>query len=219
MSYFILRGGGTMVEQTILSKNAKTVRAKKGKNSRHLYPHQADAIGELNLINRRDEFNTLVVLPTGAGKTMTAATWLLTTAIDSQKKVLWLAHRHLLLEQAADAFAINAFSELLIKRQSFKYRIVSGRHDRPIHIKGDDDILIVSKDSIIRDLQSLNTWLKGEDELYLVIDEAHHATARSYRRIIEYVKSRVAHVKMLGLTATPFRTSEQEQGLLEDIYR
>lgn len=207
-----------MDDMVVLSQNAKTVRVNPGKNPRHLYPHQVEAIAELNTINRREDFSTLVVLPTGAGKTMTAATWLLTTAIDRQKKVLWLAHRHLLLEQAADAFAINAFSERLINRQSFKYRIISGRHDRPIHIKSDDDILVVSKDSIIRNLQSLNDWLKGEDEIYLVIDEAHHATARSYRRIIEHVNSKVAHVKMVGLTATPFRTSEQEQGLLGQIF-
>lgn len=214
------RTGGTMKmeDKLVLNQNAKTVRVKPGHNFRNLYPHQVEAIAELNTINLRKDFSTLVVLPTGAGKTLTAATWLLTTAIDCQKKVLWLAHRHLLLEQAADAFAINAFSELLINRQSFKYRIVSGRHDRPIHIKRDDDILVVSKDSIIRNLQSLNDWLKGEEELYLVIDEAHHASARSYRRIIEHVKSKVDHVKMLGLTATPFRTSEQEQGLLGQIF-
>ena len=224
MSYFIfcftLRGGGTssIDEQTITSQNAKTVRVKQGKNPRPLYPHQAEAIAELNLINKRNDFSALVVLPTGAGKTMTAATWLLTTAIDNQKKVLWLAHRHLLLEQAADAFAINAFSDRLINRQSFKYRVVSGRHDRPIHIKTDDDILVISKDSIIRNLQSLDSWLNGEAEIFLVIDEAHHATARSYRRIIEYVGRKVTHVKTLGLTATPFRTSEQEQGLLGKIF-
>lgn len=207
-----------MEDVIVLSKNAKTVRTKQGKNPRHLYPHQVEAIAELNTINKRDEFSTLVVLPTGAGKTMTAATWLLTTAIDNRKKVLWLAHRHLLLEQAADAFVVNAFNGNLINRKSFKYRIVSGRHDRPIHIKTDDDILVVSKNSIIRNLHKLDDWLKGEDEIYLVIDEAHHSTARSYRRIIEYVKGKVPHIKMLGLTATPFRTSEQEQGLLGQIF-
>lgn len=207
-----------MANNTILSQNAKTVRVKPGKNPRHLYPHQIEAITELNRMNKHNAFNTLVVLPTGAGKTMTAATWLLSAAIDNRKKILWLAHRHLLLEQAADAFAINAYGDSLINRQSFKYRIISGRHDRPIHIKDEDDILVVSKDSVIRNLQSLDQWLEGENELFLVIDEAHHATARSYRRIIEYVKSQISHVKMLGLTATPFRTSEQEKGLLGQIF-
>ncbi|MDR0324969.1 MAG: DEAD/DEAH box helicase family protein [Oscillospiraceae bacterium] len=203
-----------MDENTVLSKNAKTVKVKQGKNPRPLYPHQVAAIAELNTINKQDLFNTLVVLPTGAGKTMTATRWLLPTAIDNKKKVLWVAHRHLLLEQAADSFAVNAFSDIVLNRASFKYRIVSGQHDRPIHIKHDDDILVVSKDSIIRNMDRLDEWLTGENELYFVIDEAHHATARSYRRIIEHIKSKIPNVKMLGLTATPFRTSEQEQGLL-----
>lgn len=202
----------------VLSKNAKTVKVMKGHNSCSLYPHQVDAISGLNKINKREDFSTLVVLPTGAGKTMTAATWLLSAAIDKNKKILWIAHRHLLLEQAADAFAINAFSDVVIGQQSFKYRIISGEHDRPVHIKKDDDILVVSKDSIIRNLKCLDDWMTGEDEIYIVIDEAHHATARSYRKILEYVKSKVSHVKLIGLTATPFRTSEQEQGLLGQIF-
>lgn len=208
-----------MSENTILSENAKNARVKQGKNSRPLYPHQVEAIGELNKINQRTSFSTLVVLPTGAGKTATAVNWLLSVGINANKKILWLAHRHLLLEQAADAFSFNAFSDIVFNRQSFKYRIISGRHDRPIHIKVDDDVLVISKDSIIRNLETLDNWLKDENELYVIIDEAHHATARSYRRILEHVKSKISNLKVIGLTATPFRTSEQEQGLLGQIFQ
>ena len=154
-----------MDENTILSENAKTVKIKKGKNPRPLYPHQAEAITELNKINNRKFFNTLVVLPTGAGKTMTATRWLLPTAIDKQKKILWIAHRHLLLEQAADSFAVNAFDDIVLNRTTFKYRIVSGKHDRPIQIKCDDDVLVVSKDSIVRNMDKIDEWLGDEDEL------------------------------------------------------
>ena len=207
-----------MEEVTVLSKNAITVKVKQGKNLRPLYPHQIEAIAKLNNYNQRDSFNALVVLPTGAGKTMTATTWLLSSAVDNREKILWIAHRHLLLEQAADSFAVNAYDALVLNRSSFKYRIVSGQHDRPVNIKKDDDILIVSKDSIIRNMQKIDEWLAGEDELYFIIDEAHHATARSYRRIIEHIQRRVPNTKMLGLTATPFRTSEDEKGLLGQIF-
>ena len=203
---------------TIENKNAGKIPIQQGRNSRPLYPHQVDAINELNIINKQPSFSTLVVLPTGGGKTATAATWLLSAAINNTKKVLWLAHRHLLLEQAAGAFSFNAFSDLVINRQSFKYRIISGEHDRPIHIKKDDDVLVVSKDSIIRNLDALSDWLHGENELFVVIDEAHHAIARSYRRVIEYVKSKINNIKIIGLTATPFRTSEKEQGLFGRIF-
>lgn len=70
----------------------------------------------------------------------------------------------------------------------------------------------------MRNLPALDEWLSGEDEVYVVVDEAHHAPARSYRRILEYVQAHAANVKLLGLTATPFRTSPQEQGLLGQIF-
>lgn len=50
------------------------------------------------------------------------------------------------------------------------------------------------------------------------MDEAHHSTAKTYRRVIDYVKGKVTAVKLIGLTATPFRTAEDEQGLLAKIY-
>lgn len=200
------------------SNNAKTVYVISGINPRPLYEHQVDAIHCLDKMDVRQSFRTMVVLPTGAGKTMTATTWLLRAAVDKNKKVLWLAHRHLLLEQAAEALALNAFSEVIIHRTSFTYRIVSGEHDRAIDIKPSDDVLIVGKDSITRNLSALEAWLSGVNELYLVIDEAHHATARSYRKIISHLELHCHQIKLLGLTATPFRTSEQEQGLLGKIF-
>jgi superfamily II DNA or RNA helicase len=66
-----------MSEDVVLSRNAKTVTVMPGKNPRQLYYHQVEAHGELNQLDKKDSFSTLVVLPTGAGKTMTAVTWLL----------------------------------------------------------------------------------------------------------------------------------------------
>ena len=94
----------------------------------------------------------------------------------------------------------------------------SNIHDRTIDILNSDDLLIVSKDSLGRNLGSLDKWLKGTDEIYLVVDEAHHSTAKTYRKIIDYVQKRVKHTKLIGLTATPFRTAQEEQGLLAKIY-
>jgi len=172
---------------------------------------------ELNKIDKRETFHSILVLPTGGGKTLTAAYWLLKNAVDKKKKVLWIAHRHLLLEQAADSFVKNCYSDVMMNETGFRYRIISGMHDKPIHVKLEDDVLIVSKDSIIKNLDLLGKWLKNQ-EVYLIIDEAHHATAKSYRRIIDYVEESASRVKLLGLTATPFRTSEKEKGLLGKIF-
>ena len=126
----------------------------------------------------------------------------------------------MLLDQAAESFQKYAYTESIPNINSFRYRIVSGSniHDRTIDILNSDDLLIVSKDSLGRNLGSLDKWLKGTDEIYLVVDEAHHSTAKTYRKIIDYVQKRVKHTKLIGLTATPFRTAQEEQGLLAKIY-
>lgn len=197
--------------------NSQTVTPAVGKNPRRLYEHQEEALKRLDEINRKSSFNTLLVLPTGGGKTLTAAYWLLKNAVDKGKKVLWTAHRHLLLEQAAEAFAHNAYTDTMINRTVFNYRIISGLHDKPVHITKNDSVLIAGKDSIIRSLDSLSEWIQDED-IYLVIDEAHHAVAKSYRKIIRYAQEHAKSVKLLGLTATPFRTSDEEQGALKQIF-
>lgn len=197
--------------------NAQTITPALGKNPRQLYEHQEEAIRKLDAMDKRGSFRTLLVLPTGGGKTLTSAYWLLRNAVDQNKKILWLAHRHLLLEQAAEAFARNAYTDTMVNRTVFNYRIISGMHDKPVHIQKTDRILIASKDSMIRSLDKLKNWLNGE-EIYLVIDEAHHAVAKSYKKIIQYVADHTKSMKLLGLTATPFRTSEDEQGALKQVF-
>lgn len=126
----------------------------------------------------------------------------------------------MLLDQAAESFQKFAYTEVIPHVSSFSFRIISGAtsHDRTSDIKPTDNLLIVSKDSIGRNLDRLDSWLTGEKEIYLIVDEAHHSTAKTYRRVIDYVKKRVPSVKLIGLTATPFRTAEEEQGLLAKIY-
>ena len=111
---------------TVENLNAKTVIPANGTNPRTLYEHQVEALKALNAINQKPDFRTLLVLPTGGGKTMTAAYWLLQNAVDQGKKILWIAHRHLLLEQAADTFINNAYTSIMINHTTFRYRIISG---------------------------------------------------------------------------------------------
>jgi len=162
----------------------------------------------------------MVVLPTGGGKTYTLSNWLLKHAVNEKKKVLWIAHRQMLLDQAAQSFQRFSYAENIPNVSSYTYRIISGstHHDRTIDIKPSDDLLVVSKDSLARKLERLDDWLAGEDEVYLVVDEAHHSTAKTYRKIISYLQQRIPHLKLIGITATPFRTADTEQGLLGKIY-
>ena len=191
-------------------------------NTRQPYQHQKDAQKNLDIVNKHDSFSTLVVLPTGGGKTYTATVWLLRNAIDKNKKVLWLAHRQMLLEQAAETFQSQSDLSSLTNKMSFRYRIISGAssHDSICNIKPDDDLLVISKDTLGRgqNLSQLDSWMANCDTLFLVIDEAHHAVAKTYRKVIDHIKEKVKKLKIIGLTATPFRTAGCEEGLLEKIF-
>lgn len=207
-------------ENFIEVKSYGDIFLKKGTNTRTPYEHQKKAMEALDQMNQEASYSTLVVLPTGGGKTYTASMWLLKNAIDKKKKILWIAHRQMLLDQAAESFQKFAYTEVVPHISSFCFRIVSGSpcHDRTSDIRSSDNLLIVSKDSIGRNIDRLDQWLKGEKELYLIVDEAHHSTAKTYRKVIDYVKAKIPNLKLIGLTATPFRTAEEEQGLLAKIY-
>ncbi|MDR3246526.1 MAG: DEAD/DEAH box helicase family protein [Prevotellaceae bacterium] len=188
------------------------------------YKHQEEAFFCLQkeiIKSNKNPFAGLLVLPTGGGKTLTAAHWIAKNFLDKNKKVLWIAHRHELLEQAQKTFAEKlAFKDIFTNKKSFNYRILSGIHDKPIHIRQTDDIIISSKDSLNAGFDHLlKNWIKNNtDEIFLVIDEAHHATAKTYRKLISDLKSNVSRFRMLGLTATPFRTAEDEKGLLKKVF-
>ena len=99
---------------------------KKGGNARVPYEHQKDAIDNLDVINKSGGYSTMIVLPTGGGKTYTASMWLLKNGIDCNKKILWIAHRQMLLDQAAESFQKFAYSEVIPHIPFFQYRIISG---------------------------------------------------------------------------------------------
>lgn len=198
-------------------------------NPVRLHPHQ---LKSLNVLNNKyyektklnESFKGLLVIPTGGGKTLVAIQWLLSNFIDKNKKVLWIAHRHELLDQVKKELLKNSYSNLLKNRQEFRFRIISGQHDRFCNISPDDDFVIASVNSITRNKNYLfEKWLKNDPkEVFLVIDEAHHAPARIYQELIkefnENAKKLGINFGMLGLTATPFRTMTEENSLLKDIF-
>ncbi|MDO5794127.1 MAG: DEAD/DEAH box helicase [Turicibacter sp.] len=191
------------------------IRVKLKSNPIQLYEHQLEALDVLKKMDQHPSFKSILVIPTGGGKTLTACWWLLNGALNKRKKVLWLAHRQLLLEQAIKAFELNAYADVMTERLEFSYRVISGVHQSATMIKPTDDLLIVSKDSLVKNIKQLNRWLKQEKELYVVVDEAHHASAPTYEKILNYLKQKVPNLKLLGLTATPFRSDARH---LSDIF-
>lgn len=59
---------------------------KKGANARTPYEHQKNAMENLDIINKSNQYSTMIVLPTGGGKTYTASMWLLKNALNLKKK-------------------------------------------------------------------------------------------------------------------------------------
>lgn len=207
-----------MAEINFRTRPFGTLKATPSNSSRTPYQHQSDALKTLDILNQRQSYSTLLALPTGGGKNFTATTWLLTHALNEGKKVLWLAHKHLLLDQAAESFSKLASKVTLPKLPYFNYRIISGAHQNSASIAANDTLLIASTDSICSHLERLDIWLARQKEIFLVIDEAHHATSKNYWQIINYLRAKVANLKVIGLTATPTRTAENEQAILAAIF-
>ncbi len=210
-------------KRKVKNPNAGTVKIVNENSPLTLRKHQESAIEQLQTKitkSHKNPFEGLLVLPTGGGKTLTIAYWIAKNYLDKNKKVLWIAHRHELLEQAKGTFQERlAFKNIFKTKSSFNYRIISGIHDKPVNIRPTDDLIISSKDSLNAGFEYLNkNWLKDNDEILLIIDEAHHSTAKTYRKLIDSLKVKVDKFTMVGLTATPFRTSDNEKGLLAKVF-
>jgi superfamily II DNA or RNA helicase len=209
------------LKRTTANEYAGTITINNGRSGLPLYAHQQDAIRDMSRkILNKDKYAGLLVLPTGGGKTLTAAYWLMGNILDGGQKVIWLAHRHELLDQARTGFEKVSYTDIARRKRQYNFRIISGQHDKPVHIRPSDDVIIASKTSLHRGFHHLaKKWLSDNSgDVFLVIDEAHHATAKEYRELIEKIREAAPSVKVLGLTATPFRTADSEQGLLKKIF-
>lgn len=206
----------------IIKESAGKISIAQSNSNIELFQHQINAIQELEKSYKNNLTRGLLVLPTGGGKTLTSIYWLLKNFINKEKKVIWIAHRHELLNQAKNTLNKLSFKDILPEIESFSFRVVSGldSHDRAFDINKDDDIIISSKDSLRHGRQYLvNHFLKYHGDVLLVIDEAHHATARTYTDIIKIIEDNVSNFNLLGLTATPFRTAEKEAGYLSKVFK
>lgn len=143
-------------------------------------------------------FRNLVVAATGTGKTMISAFDYQRFAKENPNaKLLFVAHRKEILEQAQQSFRQvlrdNNFGQLWV-----------GNYE-PDNLN-----------HLFASIQTLNNRI---DELqiseefydYIVIDEVHHVTAKSYRSILKHFRPKI----LLGLTATPERTDGAD--ILEDF--
>jgi superfamily II DNA or RNA helicase len=151
-----------------------------------LRPYQRTTIDEVKAaLGRRP----ILVAPTGAGKSVMGARLVQELA----RPTLWLAHRKELIEQAADHLERLGLVTGIIKAG------VPPMPLAPVQVASVSTLARRTSGGVFR-LPGLCDSAPSSIGL-IVIDECHHATADSYREIIE----RYEGVPVVGLTATPFR--------------
>lgn len=155
-----------------------------------LRPYQQEAVARVVAHFRASSDPALVVLPTGSGKSLVIAE----LARLARGRVLVLAHVRELVEQnhaKYQAYGLTAdiFSAGL-KRKEAGRQVVFG-----------------SVQSVVRNLPSFS----DANFTLLVIDESHRVSLSedaSYRQVIEHLRHYNPHLKILGLTATPYRLGQ-----------
>ncbi|MFY0544948.1 DUF3427 domain-containing protein [Brevibacillus sp. H7] len=145
---------------------------------------QQQALLALKETRERGNKKGIVIAATGTGKTYL-------TAFDvkqmNAQKVLFIAHRDELLENAKQTFiSVFGSGEIMGK--------VTGT------IKEWDKPFIFSTVQTLHREESLSRFTSSHFD-YIVVDEFHHAEAETYRRILDYFQPKF----LLGVTATPER--------------
>ena len=161
----------------------------------------------------------ILQMPTGSGKTRTASEIIAAHLNENEiRQVVWLANTRELCEQA-----IQCMSEVWdhIGRRTCRFnRLWDGNFNNVESWKDNECVFSVMSlqggwSTITKDS---NKFAEDFSETSLIIvDEAHIAIAPTYKEVIERLV-RLSHCKVLGLTATPGRTIEEETSSLSDLF-
>lgn len=161
-------------------------------SSLELKEHQKQALDALEEMRSHNETIALLYHATGTGKTVTAV-------MDAKRcggRVLFLAHTQELVNQAADTF------------QRIWPEVSTGRFMEAVK-ETESHIVCGSVQSVALHLDRFRDSAFD----YLIIDEAHHASADTYQKVLAYFKPAFT----LGLTATPERTDDNR--VILDIFK
>ncbi|NBV24716.1 MAG: DEAD/DEAH box helicase [Proteobacteria bacterium] len=148
---------------------------------------QQAALAELHATHNLNQSSGAVILPTASGKTRVAVLDILRT---QAQLVVYVAHSHEILESAQEEFLKEFPSEQVMRFD-----------ERPVHANL-RRINLITVQSLARNLDVF----QGCHVNYMVVDEFHHAAAQSYRRSVDALRPAF----LLGLTATPFRSDQQD---------
>ncbi|ADY54689.1 type III restriction protein res subunit [Syntrophobotulus glycolicus DSM 8271] len=158
-----------------------------------LRPYQSEAKEAIQNEWRQGLLKTLLVLPTGTGKTIVFSK-LTEDCVRDGERVLILAHRGELLDQAADKLSKSTGLGCAVEKAEESclgswFRVVVG-----------------SVQSLMRE-KRLSQFSRDYFDT-IIVDEAHHAISDSYLRVLNHFNK----AKVLGVTATPDRGDMRNLG-------
>lgn len=189
----------------------------KGNDSKEPRKYQQKIINVLKKMEEvHNNFSTIVELATGSGKTYTISSYLTQQAINKGNKVLWLAHRDFLLEQALESLSKSFKEDMCPDKNMISHITISGSNKSLSEIDNNVDVIFASIYSMNLEEEHFTDWLKNikenNEKLYIVIDEAHHVCSGTYDYFLGelFDKEYVDRYALIGLTATPFRTGYDE---------
>jgi len=162
-----------------------------------LRPYQENAVqAVLNEWNEGHK-HTLLVLPTGTGKTIVFSK-VIEEKVGSGSNALILAHRGELLDQAADKLYESSGLESALEKAE------------ATSVGTDKNVTVASVQTLSQD-KRLERFDKDHFDV-IVVDEAHHSLSDTYQKILNYFDS----ADVLGVTATPDRADQKNLGQFYD---
>ena len=163
-----------------------------------LRPYQEQAIADVRAKFADGHKSVLLVLPTGTGKTITFG-HIARQAIQKDRRVLILAHRRELIQQAVDKLDTIGVEACVEMGERFAREVF------------EPDCVVATVQTLQR--KRLESWPRDHFGL-IVTDEAHHATSDSYANIYRYF----AGAHHLGVTATADRADEDNLGRVFEAF-
>ena len=155
-----------------------------------LRPYQQQAISDLRMAYRSGSAAPLLVAPTGMGKTVVFAA-ITQAAAARGRQVLILVHRRELIHQASAKLAAIGVDHGVIAAGI---------------TAANASVQVASVQTLIRRLD------RAAAPDLIIIDEAHHAVAGSWRKVIDHWPNSL----LLGVTATPVRQDGRGLGAMFD---
>lgn len=146
---------------------------------------------------------SLCVIATGGGKTIVFAS-LLDRLLPKRGRALVLAHREELLTQARDKIAMVAPS-LHVEIEQAQKKASKQISEWTAMLRSIDRTVVVASVQTLRG-KRLKSW-KPDTFDVIIVDEAHHATAKTYVDIFEHFGCmKPGGTRLVGVTATPGRS-------------